>query len=116
MIKTKRIYETPSPSDGFRILVDGLWPRGIRKEQMVVDLWLKEVSPSPALRKWFSHDPAKWATFKSRYRKELAGKSDIISEIRWLEKEKKVLTLLYSTKDEDHNNVVVLTEVLKGRR
>lgn len=116
MIKVKRIYESPSPSDGYRILVDGLWPRGIAKGEAKIDLWLKEISPSAKLRKWFSHDPKKWKDFQSRYREEIALKADLVRQIKQLEKENKTVTLLYSTKDEEHNNVVVLSDVLKRGR
>jgi uncharacterized protein YeaO (DUF488 family) len=111
MIKIKRIYETPEEKDGFRILVDRLWPRGISKEKTHVDLWLKEIAPSNKLRKWFSHDPKKWIGFKSKYTKELEN-NPLLHRIKQLEKENKVLTLLYSAKDKEHNNVLVLYEFL----
>ena len=97
--------------DGFRILVDRLWPRGISKQKAHVDLWLKEIAPSDKLRKWFSHDPKKWSSFKSKYTKELQNNS-LLQIIKRLEKENKVLTLLYSAKDSEHNNAVVLYEIL----
>ena len=112
MIKTKRVYEEPDPADGFRILVDGLWPRGLAKDKAKVDLWLREISPSDNLRKWFSHDPKKWKAFRSRYTEELGRKTDLLREIKRIDREIKIVTLLYSTKDERHNNVVVLAEVL----
>lgn len=115
MIKIKRIYEKPSSSDGFRILVDGLWPRGIGKDKVKIDLWLKEIAPSGQLRKWFSHDPKKWERFKSRYKKELEKKSGLVEEIKKIEKENKVVTLLFSTKDETHSNVHVLNEILSRK-
>lgn len=115
MIKIKRIYEKAASTDGTRILVDGLWPRGISKDEAKIDMWLKEIAPSSSLRKWFSHDPEKWAIFKSRYRKELGKKPELVREIKRIEKENKVVTLLYSTKDETHNNVQVLNEFLRGR-
>jgi|SRR5579864_7001908 len=111
MIKIKRIYELPEKKDGFRILVDRLWPRGISKEKAHVDLWLKDIAPSDKLRKWFSHDPKKWIEFKSKYAKELEN-NPLLQRIIHLEKENKVLTLLYSAKDCEHNNAVVLYEVL----
>ena len=111
MIKIKRIYELPEEKDGFRILVDRLWPRGISKQKARVDLWLKEIAPSDKLRKWFSHDPKKWVDFKSKYTKELES-NPLLQRIKQLEKENKVLTLLYSAKDKEHNNVVVLYEIL----
>lgn len=116
MIKTKRAYDKPSKEDGYRILVDGLWPRGISKDDAKIDLWLKEISPSSELREWFSHDPKKWEGFKSKYRDELKEKAELVKEIKRIEKEKKTITLLYSTKDEQHNNVIVLSEILKNRK
>ncbi len=112
MIRTKRAYEPPSKEDGFRILVDRLWPRGMSKESAQIDLWLKDVAPSDSLRKWFSHDPEKWPGFKERYHKELEKKS-IIRTIRSLEEEKGAITLLYSAKDTKHNNAVFLQEYLQ---
>lgn len=116
MIKIKRAYDKHSKEDGYRILVDGLWPRGISKDDAKIDLWLKEISPSSELREWFSHDPKKWEGFKSKYRDELKEKAELVKEIKRIEKEKKTITLLYSTKDEQHNNVVVLSEILKNRK
>lgn len=113
MITIKRIYDKPEKKDGFRILVDRLWPRGFSKEKAKVDLWLRDVSPSDSLRKWFSHDPEKWDGFHSKYRDELKGKNEIIKKIRQIEKEKKTITLLYSAKDEKHNNAVVLKDILQ---
>lgn len=113
MIKIKRAYESFSDQDGFRILVDRLWPRGLSKESARIDMWLKEIAPSDALRKWFSHDPKKWQDFKSRYQKELNGKKDAISKLRAIEKEKKKITLLYAAKDTEHNNAVFLQEYMK---
>lgn len=111
MIKLKRIYETPSDDDGFRVLVDRLWPRGIKKESAHIDLWLKNVAPSNELRKWFGHDPQKWLEFKQRYTKELPA--DAFAQLRQLASEKPTLTLLFAAKDEDHNNAVVLKSLLE---
>ena len=116
MIKIKRAYDKASKEDGYRVLVDGLWPRGISKDDAKIDLWLKEISPSSELREWFSHDPKKWEGFKSKYRNELKEKAGLVKEIKRIEKEKKTITLLYSTKDEQHNNVIVLSEILKNRK
>ncbi len=113
MIKIKRTYEEPSKDDGYRILVDRLWPRGISKDVAKVDLWLKEISPSNELRKWFLHDPKRWERFKSKYRDELKEKTELILELKKIEKEKKTITLLYSAKDEQHNNAIALSEILK---
>jgi uncharacterized protein YeaO (DUF488 family) len=113
MIRIKRIYEQATEEDGFRILVDRLWPRGLSKEKAKVDLWLKEIAPSGELRKWFSHDPAKWAEFKEKYAKELSAKQSLLKEIRRMETEKGALTLLYSARDVKHNNAVALQAVLE---
>ena len=113
MIKIKRIYETPAKEDGFRILVDRLWPRGLTKEKAKVDLWLKEIAPSNDLRKWFAHDPEKWKEFKNRYEKELKDKQDLLRKIKQMEKEKGVVTILYSTKEIEFNNAVALSGFLK---
>jgi uncharacterized protein YeaO (DUF488 family) len=113
MIRIKRIYEQATAEDGFRILVDRLWPRGFSKEKAKVDLWLKEVAPTDELRKWFSHDPEKWAEFKEKYAKELSVKQPLLKEIRRMENEKGTVTLLYSARDVEHNNAVALQAVLE---
>lgn len=113
MVKVKRIYEPPSPDDGKRILVDRLWPRGIKREEAGIDDWLKEIAPSNELRKWFSHDPAKWKEFRERYKKELKNKYDLIGKIRGESKKGRV-TLLFSARDEKRNNAVVLKEVIEA--
>lgn len=107
----KRVYEEPEKTDGFRILVDRVWPRGMTKEKAHVDLWLKDAGPSTALRKWFAHDPKKWDEFKKRYLKELKDKKEIIGQIKENAKNGTV-TLVYSAKDEEHNQAVVLKEFL----
>lgn len=115
MIKLKRVYEAPSATDGFRILVDRLWPRGLTKDRAAVDLWLKEVAPSAELRKWFGHDPAKWKQFQVRYRKELRAGHDAIDLLR--EKCKQgTITLLYGARDTEHNEALVLKTLLDRRR
>ncbi|SHO42471.1 conserved hypothetical protein [Nitrosotalea sinensis] len=108
MIKIKRIYEKYSADDGFRVLVDRLWPRGISKPHSHVDLWLKEIAPTNDLRKWFSHDAAKWKSFEIKYRKELQENKMLIETIKDLEKKHHTITLLFSAKDEQHNNAMVL--------
>ena len=113
MIKIKRVYEPFSDQDGFRILVDRLWPRGLSKESTKIDMWLKEVAPSDILRKRFSHDPKKWQEFKNKYKKELDEKKDTIAKLKTIEKEKKKITFLYAAKDIEHNNAVVLQEYMK---
>lgn len=109
-IKIKRVYEKPERSDGKRILVDRLWPRGIKKN--AVDLWLKDVAPSDGLRKWFHHQERKWSDFRTRYRKELAANKLVIAELRAAIKGGPA-TLLYGAKDEKHNQAVVLAAYLK---
>jgi uncharacterized protein YeaO (DUF488 family) len=111
MIKTKRIYEPRSKADGFRILVDRLWPRGVKKEDAHYDDWLKEVAPSTELRKWFNHDPEKWTPFKAKYKTELKG-SEALKELRALIKKHKTVTLLYGAKDEEHNHALALKQFL----
>jgi len=113
MIKLKRIYDPVSPDDGKRILIDRLWPRGIKKEDARIDEWLRDIAPSAQLRKWFSHEPSKWAEFKKRYREELKDKRELIDRLR-SEAEKETLTLLYAAKDREHNNAVVLKEVIEA--
>jgi len=108
MIKIKRVYDEPSKDDGYRILVDRLWPRGLSKDRAKIDLWLKEIAPSGKLREWFSHEPSKWEEFKKRYRRELQPKKDLLDRIRSLEKERGIVTLVYSSREERYNNAVAL--------
>ncbi len=115
MIQIKRVYNKPSRKDGLRILVDRLWPRGLTKERAAVKLWLKDVAPSTALRKWFGHDPAKWKQFEVRYRKELREQKDALN----LLKEKSLahtVTLVYGARDEEHNEALVLKKIIERRR
>jgi uncharacterized protein YeaO (DUF488 family) len=112
MIRLKRAYEKPSPQDGPRILVERLWPRGLTKQKAAVDLWLKEISPSPELRKWYSHDPAKWTQFKQRYWKELRSNKKAVETLRHKTKEADV-TFVYAARDEDHNSALALKEFLE---
>ena len=113
MIKMKRAYEVPEKSDGFRVLVDRLWPRGVSKEKAAVDLWLKDVAPSNELRKWFGHDPAKWPEFGRKYAAELKDNPEAVNTLRGLAKEHKTLTLVYAAKDEEHNEAAYLKGVLE---
>jgi uncharacterized protein YeaO (DUF488 family) len=114
MIALKRIYEDPSDNDGFRVLVDRLWPRGMKKEDAELDLWMKEIAPSHDLRKWYGHDTDKWEDFKKRYFKELGNHHKEVKKL--LEKaDVGKVTLLYAAKDEEHNNAVVLKEFLNKR-
>ena len=113
MIQTKRVYEKPDKKDGFRVLVDRLWPRGLAKKKAQVDLWMKEIAPSDALRKWFHHEERNWDEFVKRYRTELTKKKDLLSELGKLEKDHGSVTLLYGSKDEKQNQAVVLASALK---
>src|SRR5260370_39291482 len=113
MLKIKRIYEPPAKDDGWRVLVDRLWPRGMKKEAAKIDLWMKEVAPSDGLRKWFGHDPKKWPQFQKKYRTELASKRESIAELKKLEKAHGTLTLLFVARDEEHNQAAALPEELK---
>ena len=116
MIKIKRIYEKQSKEDGYRILVDRLWARGLTKEKASVDLWLKEIAPSNELRKWYSHDSAKWNDFRKKYRQELKGKEDLLNRIKELEKKNGTATLLFSSKEDRLNNAVALKEMLDSKK
>lgn len=113
-LQLKRAYEPAIPEDGIRILVDRLWPRGLSKEKALVDKWEKDIAPSTELRKWFSHDPARWTEFQRRYRAELRQHGDLLNSIRKLANTHTV-TLVYSARDEEHNDAVVLRDVLLGR-
>ncbi len=112
MITLKRVYDKPDETDGRRVLVDRLWPRGLSKEKAKIDFWWKEIAPSDELRKWFSHDPGKWSEFKKNYISELKNKKDLLQEINNFDVRDKNLALLYGAKDEEHNNAVVLKEFL----
>ena len=112
MLKTKRVYESAEASDGTRFLVDRLWPRGIKKEKLEIKAWLKDVAPSPNLRKWFAHDPAKWQEFQQRYRAELEVNPDAWNPILEATKQGNV-TLLYSARDTEHNSALLLKAFLE---
>jgi uncharacterized protein YeaO (DUF488 family) len=111
-LRLKRVYDPPAKADGQRILVDRVWPRGVKKADAALDLWLKEVAPSTALRKWFNHDPEKWPEFQRRYRAELDRNPD---QLRPLVDAKGRVTLLYGARDHEHNNAVVLKAYLEKR-
>jgi uncharacterized protein YeaO (DUF488 family) len=113
-VNVKRIYEEYENPDGYRILVDRLWPRGIKKEKAQVDSWMKQVAPSAALRKWFAHDPDKWPDFVSKYKKELHG-SMAFRELMTLVKKHKTVTLLFSATDEAHNQAVALKKFVEEK-
>ena len=110
-IKIKRVYERADKEDGTRILVDRLWPRGLTKAKASVDLWLKDIAPSTELRKWFGHDPGKWAEFKTRYRAELRENEEQVKLLKG-EIDKGPVTLVYGARDEEHNEAALLRELL----
>ena len=113
-IHIKRAYDAPDVSDGTRVLVDRLWPRGLRKEDAALTLWLKEVAPSAELRKWFAHDPTRYAEFARRYRAELARNNDAVARLMAFLKQGP-LTLLYAAHDQEHNDALVLAAYLRDR-
>lgn len=110
-VSIKRAYAEPASSDGTRILVDRLWPRGLTKEKAKVDIWLKEVAPSNELRKWFAHDPARWAEFQSRYKNELKSCGEPLALLRQKAAAGHI-TLLFGARDEEHNEAVILKKIL----
>lgn len=113
-LRMKRAYESAEPEDGARILVDRLWPRGVSKDKAHLDDWMKDIAPSTELRQWFGHDSDRWTEFRKRYRAELQGHGEQLDRIRALAR-KGVVTLVYSARDEEHNDAVVLKGVLLGR-
>lgn len=112
VVRLKRAYDPPSADDGVRVLVDRLWPRGLKRDAAEIDLWLKDVAPSAELRRWFGHDPRRWPEFRDRYRAELAGNLAALRALRDLIEGSRPLTLLFAAKDPAHNNAVVLRELL----
>jgi uncharacterized protein YeaO (DUF488 family) len=110
-IRLKRVYEPPSPEDGVRVLVDRLWPRGLRKAEAAIDRWMKDIAPSTELRQWFGHDPERWQEFRRRYARELRQHATTIDELHELAQHKTV-TLVFGARDEEHNDAVALREVL----
>lgn len=113
MVRIKRVYEEAKKDDGYRVLVDRLWPRGMKKEAARVDLWMKNVAPSDQLRKSFHHDPVKWPDFQKKYQAELKTKKEWLAQLKALEKEHGTLTLLFGARDTERNQAVVLAEALK---
>lgn len=113
-VNLKRAYEPPSARDGTRILVDRLWPRGVKKAKARIDLWLKDVAPSAALRQWFGHDPARWSEFRRRYRAELKRRPEALAQLRALARQGRI-TLVFGAHDTRRNQAVVLKSVLAGR-
>ena len=114
MIKLKRVYEKAENNDGLRVLVDRLWPRGVKKEEAKLDEWLRDIAPSSELRKWFSHDPNKWEEFKRRYEEELAQKEELLDKLIQDAKGKNI-TLVYASRETQFNNVTVLKTLMEER-
>jgi len=113
-VRTKRIYEDPLATDGYRVLVDRLWPRGMSKARAAVDLWFRDLAPSTELRKWYGHDVARWPEFRERYRAELGAHRESLDHALELERQHGTVTLLYAARDEVHNEAEVLAELLRG--
>ncbi len=113
-IQIKRVYEAPAKSDGFRVLVDRLWPRGVKKEDLPYDLWLKDITPSTELRKWFHADPDHWQGFKTRYRLELDERIESVALLREKAAQTRV-TLLFASKNPEHNHAIILRDYLLGK-
>ncbi len=113
-IQIKRVYDPPAKSDGFRVLVDRVWPRGVGKDKLKLDQWLKDIAPSTELRQWFGHDPEKWDDFRKRYFRELASHGEQVTYLRQKAAEG-ALTLIFAAKDAQHNNAVALKEYLERR-
>lgn len=114
-VKLKRAYEPSAADDGTRILIDRLWPRGVKKIDAAIDEWVKDIAPSTALRKWFGHDPARWQEFRSRYAAEVSKHPALLKRLRTLARQGSI-TLVYSAHDEDHNDAVALRGFLLGRQ
>jgi uncharacterized protein YeaO (DUF488 family) len=112
LLQLKRAYDPPAAEDGYRVLVDRLWPRGLKRETAHVDLWLKEIAPSDELRRWFAHDPTRWIEFQARYCKELAERESLWRELLARSRDGQV-TLVYAAKDTRHNNAVALRTFLE---
>ena len=115
MLKLRRIYLPRTPTDGYRVLVDRLWPRGLSKSKAHVDLWMKDIGPSNELRKWFGHDPKHWTAFRTRYWRELRQKAVLISQLKQLLRKNRTVTLLFSARDEQRNQAVALGAFLQRR-
>lgn len=115
MIKLKRAYEPPSRDDGERILVERLWPRGLTKSRAKIDLWMKDIAPSPELRSWYAHDVKKWTEFRKRYLKELAKRTDFLKLLKQKSRGK-TITFVYAARDEEHNSAVLLKACLSRRK
>ena len=111
-VRVKRVYDQPAKADGYRVLVDRLWPRGLKKSEARIDEWLREIAPSTALRKWFKHDPDKWKEFKKKYSAELDDHREQVEKLA-REARKRTITLLFSARDTEHNNAVALKEYIE---
>jgi uncharacterized protein YeaO (DUF488 family) len=111
-VRTKRAYDDAAPDDGYRVLIDHIWPRGISRERARLDAWQRELAPSDDLRRWFDHVPERFAAFRSRYRDELAGHAEEVEELRRRAREGAV-TIVYAARDTEHNNAVVLAELIR---
>jgi uncharacterized protein YeaO (DUF488 family) len=114
MLGLKRVYEPAARLDGYRILVDRLWPRGLSKENAAIDEWMKDIAPSAELRRWFGHDPEKWPEFRRHYERELRAREDLVLEIAALASRRRV-TLVYGARDDAHNDAVVLAAIVRAR-
>jgi len=112
-VKSKRVYDAAEPGDGYRVLIDRMWPRGVSRERARLDEWARELAPSSELRKWFHHDPERFDEFRSRYREELRERRPLLEELRRRARDGPV-TLLYAARDREHNDAVVLEELLRG--
>jgi uncharacterized protein YeaO (DUF488 family) len=112
-VRLKRAYEPPAPSDGYRVLIDRLWPRGVTRETARLDEWARELAPSTTLRRWFGHDPARFTEFRQRYLEELSAQKEKLRELRERAREQTV-TLVYGARDTEHNDAVVLAELLRA--
>jgi uncharacterized protein YeaO (DUF488 family) len=111
-VQTKRVYEPADPADGYRVLIDHVWPRGVSRERAQLDRWARELAPSDELRKWFDHVPERFEEFRHRYRRELAGHGELIDKLRDRARKGR-LTIVYAARDEEHNNAVVLVELVR---
>jgi uncharacterized protein YeaO (DUF488 family) len=114
-IRMKRVYEAPADEDGYRVLVDRLWPRGLSEHAARVDLWLRGIAPTTELRTWYGHDVQRWPEFRERYRVELSQHGDLLDLIRDIERHREVVTLVFGAKDAEHSQAAVLLDILGGR-
>lgn len=112
-VRIKRIYDPPDPDDGYRILIDHVWPRGVSKQRAQLDEWARELAPSDELRRWFDHVPERFEQFRARYAEELAGQADRVAKLSARAESGRV-TILYAARDREHNNAVVLAELVRG--